>query len=122
MLASTYILPELLQLIRNLPVSEQRTLYRELMKKPIKRKHLRMASNLEVGYVVDGKEYTDQMKDMSYEGLFIETNRSFSVGQKVKLEIPIANSSRFNRTTGVIVRRTRDGIGIKLTKDKKYED
>lgn len=122
MLETNYVLPELLQLIKNLSVSEQRALYRELMKKPIKRKHLRMASGLEVGYIINGKEYVDRMRDMSYEGLFIETNESFSVGQQVKLQIPIANSSRYARTTGIVVRVAKDGIGIKLTKDKKYEE
>lgn len=119
---NTNVLPQLLKLIENLSDKEQQALYRELMQRPIKRKHLRQPYNCEAGYVIDGTEYVDRIKDMSFEGLFIETNNKFSVGQELKLEIPMANSSRFFRTTGVIVRTTKDGIGIKLTKGKKYED
>lgn len=86
---STTVLPQLLALIEGLPEKEQWALYHELMKKPIKRRHLRMPSGLEIGYSINGKEYVDRMKDMSYEGLFIETKNKFSVGQGVKLQIPI---------------------------------
>ena len=112
------ILPQLLKLIKNLSEEEQRKLYRELLKRPIKRKHLRFQCRREIGYAVDGIEYVDRLRDMSYEGLFIETDRKFTTGQKIVLEIPVGNSSRVHQTTGVIVRTVKDGIGIKLTKNK----
>lgn len=114
------ILPELLKLIENLPKEEQRALCSELRKKPIKRKHLRRHIGKEIGYVVNGKEHVDIMRDLSFEGTFLETSNRFNLGQVIQLEIPMGNSPRIIRTTGIVVRVTNEGIGIKLTKDRKY--
>jgi len=61
------------------------------------------------------------MRDISFEGIFIETEQKFAVGEKLKVEIPIGNSAKIIRTTGVVSRVTTDGVGVKLTKNEKFE-
>ena len=114
------ILPELINLLKNIPEEIQREIYKELAQRPIKRKYIRRKIGKEIGYVVSGTEYVDVIRDISYEGAFIETSNKFSVGQTIQLEIPIINSAKYIRTTGVIVRMTHDGVGIRLTKNKKF--
>lgn len=116
------ILPKLLELVENISEQDQLALYKELIEKPIKRKYIRRKFDKEIGYVVSGKEYIDVARDLSFEGVFIETANRFHVGQSIKLEIPVGNTPKIIRTTGVIVRVAADGIGVKLTKDKKYQD
>ncbi len=70
--------------------------------------------------MVSGKEHIDVMKNLSFEGAFIETTNRFETGQIIQIEIPMTNSPKTLRTTGVIVRTTNEGVGIKLTKDKKF--
>lgn len=111
----TRILPQLTALIEKFPEEEQWPLYWKLVQWTIDRKYTRQPYGLEAGYTIAGKEYVDRIKDMSYKGLFIETEENFPVGQEVELQLPIPNSSRTTRTTGVIVRTASDGIGIKLT-------
>ncbi len=115
------IIPELLELLKNMTEKNQRALYKELLQMPIKRKYIRRTYGKEIGYAVSGKEYIDVMKDLSFEGAFIETTSKFKTGQIIQIEIPMANSAKILRTTGVIVRTTNEGVGLKLTKDKKFE-
>lgn len=114
------VLKELIEFLDSLPEKVQRDIYNELIKRPIKRKYIRRIIGKEIGYAVAGTEYIDVLRDMSYEGVFIETKNRFTVGQAVQLEIPMNNSPKLIRTTGVIVRVTKDGVGIKLTKEKRY--
>ncbi len=71
--------------------------------------------------MVSGKEYVDVLKDLSFEGAFIETANKFEAGQVVQIEIPMSTSPKIIRTTGVVTRITKEGIGIKLIKDKKFD-
>jgi hypothetical protein len=115
------ILKELIELLENIPEKVQRDIYLELIRRPIKRRYIRRPLYKEIGYVVAGVEYIDMVRDVSFEGVFIETRNRFVVGQTVQLEIPMINSPKFIRTTGVIVRVTQNGVGIKFTKEKKYD-
>lgn len=115
------ILKELIEFLENVPEKVQRDIYKELIRRPIKRKYIRRLLGREIGYAVSGKEYIDVARDISFEGVFIETKNRFTVGQTVQLEIPMINSPKYIRTTGIIVRVTQEGVGIKLTKEKKYD-
>ncbi len=97
-------------------------MYRELLQRPMNRKHVRRAYGYELRFVVDDKKFVARIRDISIGGLFIETVEKFSVGQVVKLEIPMVKSARVFRRTGVIVRIVNDGIGIKLTQTKNPEE
>lgn len=114
------ILPELERLLQKIPQKEQRALYEKLLKEPIKRSSIRRTVSQEIGYIVDGKEYIDVLRDLSFDGAFIETTNRFTIGQAIQMEIPWANSAKVIRATGVIVRIALDGVGVKFTKEKKF--
>ena len=116
------ILPELLKLIEGLSEKEQRELYRELLRRPVRRKHPRRPFDYEVKFAVDGEEYTGQIRNISFGGIFIETENRFPVGKVVRLRIPMTRSTRTLSTLGVIVRTDMAGIGVKLIKGKKGAD
>lgn len=113
------ILPKLLRLIEKMPEMSQEELYKELLQRPVKRKHIRRESNKEIGYCVDGNEYISLMKDMSFGGAFLETDEKFTVGQIIQLELPMVNSAKVIKTTATIVRVAKNGIGIEFNKRNK---
>ncbi|MCD4674419.1 MAG: PilZ domain-containing protein [Desulfobacula sp.] len=54
------------------------------------------------------------IKDISRCGMFIETSRSFSVGQKITMKFQIPSSKSIFKIMGEIVRFQRNGIGVKF--------
>ena len=88
----------------------------KLTKQPItiKRKHNRKAYFSVIDYVVQEDAYTDFTQNISAGGVFIGTDRQFSVGQEVSMVFPLPVSKANIRIKGEIVRVTDLGIGVKF--------
>ncbi len=64
--------------------------------------------------LVNNRPYRGSMTNISIEGVFIEIEQHFRVGQKVTIRF---NSSRDNRPItmrGEIVRNTQRGVGVRF--------
>ncbi len=74
-------------------------------------------------YVVEGQAYQDFIRNVGAGGVFIETPKRFSVGQKVSLTFSLPNAPRVIKITGEIMRTTPKGMGIefKATERRKWE-
>ncbi len=91
-----------------------------------RRKHPRFIKRLRTTLIVDHKSFTGISGDLSENGLFIRTNRSFAVNTSIEIEILLPDN-RISSLRGS-VRRThisplKSGIGIEITeKDGIFTD
>lgn len=91
-----------------------------------RRKHPRFIKRLRTTLIVDHKSFTGISGDLSENGLFIRTNRSFAVNTPIEIEILLPDN-RVSSLRGS-VRRThisplKSGIGIEITeKDGIFTD
>ena len=59
-------------------------------------------------------DHTHYIKNISRCGMFIETERSFTVGEKILLTFQMPTSRKLFKIIGEIVRYQENGIGIKF--------
>jgi uncharacterized protein (TIGR02266 family) len=110
------ITARLIELIKNMPEDEQRSLLRDLEEKPFegRRKHVRKPFLMAVDYSTQDHVYKDFIQDISTGGVFIQTHMPFTVGQDVSLTFPLPNYQKHIKVTGEVVRSTTQGVGVKF--------
>ena len=82
------------------------------------REHLRKDAAIPVKYEVDNQSYEGITENVSSGGVFVNTISSISVGQMIKLEIPLKKKGRIARLTGKVTRTNLRGFGAKFIKAK----
>ena len=110
------ITSRLIELIKNMPEDEQRTLLKDLEEKPFegRRKYVRKPFLMAVDYSMKDHVYKDFIQDISAGGVFIETHMPFTVGQEVSLTFPLPNYQKHIKVVGEVVRYTTQGVGVKF--------
>ena len=110
------ITDRLIELIKNMPEDEQRTLLRDLEEKPFegRRKHARKPFLMAVDYSTQDHVYKDFIQDISTGGVFIQTHMPFAVGQEVSLTFPLPDYKKHVKIVGEVVRSTTQGVGVKF--------
>ena len=110
------ITARLIELIKNMPEDEQRTLLKDLEEKPFegRRKYVRKPFLMAVDYSTKDHVYKDFIQDISTGGVFIETHMPFTVGQEVSLTFPLPNYQKHIKVVGEVVRSTTQGVGVKF--------
>ncbi len=110
------ITARLIELIKNMPEDEQRTLLKDLEEKSFegRRKHVRKPFLMAVDYSTQDHVYKDFIQDISTGGVFIETHMPFTVGQKVSLTFPLPNYQKHVKIVGEVVRSIPQGVGVKF--------
>ena len=83
------------------------------------RAHPRKDAEIPVKYEVDQQKYEGITENVSSGGVFINTLYPISVGQIVKLEIPLKRKGRIARLTGQVTRTNLRGFGVKFIKSGK---
>ena len=87
-----------------------------------RREHVRRIVDISVQFIVQGRFYQGQIKNMGKEGwvknvkkggVFIETEMSFSVGQVISMTYSSPQFGEKNRI-GTIIRIEPQGIGVKF--------
>ncbi len=87
-----------------------------------KREHVRRIVDISIQFIVRGRLYQGQIKNMGKEGwvknikkggVFIETEMSFSVGQVISMTYSSPHFGEKNRI-GTIIRVEHQGIGVKF--------
>ena len=69
-----------------------------------------------IHFIVKDRNYTGISEDISSGGMFIKTGDSFSVGQSIIINIPLANKQKHIKVPAEIVRVLPEGIGIEFLK------
>ena len=110
------ITDRLIELIKNMPEDEQRTLLRDLEEKQFegRRKHVRKPFLMAVDYSTQDHVYKDFIQDISTGGVFIQTHMPFAVGQEVSLTFPLPDYKKHVKIVGEVVRSTMQGVGVKF--------
>ncbi len=69
-----------------------------------------------IHFTMKDRNYTGISEDISSGGMFIKTEDSFSVGQSIIINIPLANKQKHIKVPAEIVRVMPEGIGIEFLK------
>jgi hypothetical protein len=86
------------------------------------RKYPRIACYLDVDFATKGKAYRSCIRDISANGIFIETAEEFAPGQMVDMCFSIneINESLAFKIKGRVMRISTDGIGIQYQQMTDY--
>ena len=82
------------------------------------REHPRKEAAIPVKFESDNETYEGITEDVSSGGAFIKTGLPLSIGQTVKLEIPLKKKGKIARLTGRVTRSNLRGFGVKFIKSK----
>lgn len=74
----------------------------------------RKSCTIAVDYSTGGGRYSSLIRDISTAGVFIETDESLAVGQKLTLNFSFPETRETVELTGEIVWRSPRGIGVKF--------
>jgi len=73
--------------------------------------------DLPIDFSVDNKFYSETLKNLSPGGAFIMTPMHFETGNTAAMIISLPGLDRNIKITGIIIRQSKEGIGIKFTSD-----
>jgi Tfp pilus assembly protein PilZ len=79
-----------------------------------KRKHERKPFPSTLDYSTESGVYRDFVKDISIEGVFIETRTPFSVGEALSMTFLLPEHKKRIKIQGEIVRIDENGIGVQF--------
>ena len=110
------VVARLHELIKKLSKEEQQALLGELEERLFKktRKHERKPFFTTLDYSTESGSYRDFIKDISMEGVFIETSIPFSVGEVLSMTFLLPEHEKKVKIHGEIVRIDEQGIGVKF--------
>ena len=114
------ITTRLLNMVLDMPVSQQVTLLKQLDQTGLKGTRKQKRTTLKAPWFVsiDPQKATDRyehsLKDISSCGMFIETKRSFTVGQHIRITFQTPVSRKLIQMVGEVVRFEESGIGVKF--------
>ncbi len=80
-----------------------------------KRKYPRIPCSAPIEYVIGTRTYRNLSRNISAGGLFIETWNSFSIGDRLVVNIPLWDNQKNIQVDGEIVRAESQGIGVRFT-------
>ena len=83
------------------------------------REHPRKDAAIPVKYEVDNQTYEGITENVSSGGVFINSDYpNMSIGQQVRLKIPLKKKGKIARLTGQVTRTNIRGFGVKFIKSK----
>jgi hypothetical protein len=83
------------------------------------REYPRKDAAIPVKFEVDNKTYEGVTENVSSGGAFINSLTPLTIGQMVKLEIPLKRKGKIARLTGQVTRTNLRGFGVKFIKSKQ---
>ena len=106
---------ELIRLILSLNEEHQKALLkkgRELLSK--EGRAPRKSCKIPVKYKTFDRVYSDQIKNISQSGVFIETRRPIFVGEAILMDFKIEGVNKALRLEGKVVHASSEGVGIEF--------
>jgi hypothetical protein len=87
------------------------------------REYPRLSCYLMVDFAAGGKAYRSCIRDISANGVFIETGDSFEIGQDIALCFTLTESEESLpfKVQGKVMRRYPDGIGVRYENMTAYQ-
>lgn len=106
----------LFQVVINLGEDQQQALLRYAEKLLVKEKrgNIRKSCNIPISYASYDRVYTNQIKNISANGLFIETRRPLLVGDDIIMTFRLDGFSKSLKLRGEIAHATRAGVGVEF--------
>lgn len=80
----------------------------------------RKPCSLDVDYATGDRAAKGAVKNVSVNGLFIETSEPLSPGQEITLTFSLPSHAKPLKTTGKVVWRKANGVGVKFSLPNKY--
>ena len=83
------------------------------------RVHPRKKAAIPVKFEVDNQTYGGITENVSSGGAFIKADYPLSIGQQVKLQVPLKKKGKIARLTSQVTRTNLRGFGVKFLKSKQ---
>ena len=80
----------------------------------------RKPCSVDVDYARDGRAFKGSIKNVSVNGLFIETSEQFSPGQTITLTFSLPNHSKPFKTKAQVIWHSANGVGVQFKMPNKY--
>jgi len=80
----------------------------------------RKSCSVDVDYATDGRAFKRSIKNVSVNGLFIETSEQFSPGQTMTLTFSLPNHPKPLKTAAKVVWHCANGVGVQFKLPNKY--
>ena len=112
----------LIRKILDMTEEQQLSLYRQLEEVPAtgvrisEREDTRKSFKKTIQFTVKDQTFTGVSQDISAGGMFIITEDTFSVGQMITIQIPLADKGKHIKVPAQIVRIKPEGIGVEFVK------
>jgi Tfp pilus assembly protein PilZ len=112
----------LIRKILDMTEEQQLSLYRQLEEisatavMTSEREDTRKSFKKTIQFTMKDQTFTGVSQDISAGGMFIITEDTFSVGQMIAIQIPLANKSKHIKVPAQIVRIKLEGIGVEFLK------
>ena len=105
---------KLINLVLNLSSEEQRFLLKKIDKLNLKEKRAypRKVCRIPVRYYYNEGVFNNFIVNISLGGCFIETQKPFSVGEKLLMDIQLDGDAKSIRVKGEVTNANRMGMGI----------
>ncbi len=111
--SSDEVTARLMRLIRQMPKDSVIDLLSSLEEKQhTNRRATRIPYCAEVVFCVNERFYTGYIVNINANGIFIETDNAFSLGDKLTLSFQSPGSSGYVKITGKIARVAENGVGV----------
>ncbi|MGD8765649.1 MAG: PilZ domain-containing protein [Desulfobacteraceae bacterium] len=85
-----------------------------------KREHIRKAVKIPVYYATYDRVYSNYIKNISQQGLFIETQRPLFVGEEIVMTFRLKGFDKPLKIKGEVAHATRAGIGVEFKNTSPY--
>ena len=85
-----------------------------------KREHIRKAVKIPVYYATYDRVYSNYIKNISQNGLFIETQRPLFVGEEILMTFRLKGFDKPVKIKGEVAHATRAGIGVEFKNTSPY--
>ena len=107
---------KLINLVLNLSSEEQRFLLKKIDKLNLKEKRAypRKVCRIPVRYYYNEGVFNNFIVNISLGGCFIETQKPFSVGEKLLMDIQLDGDAKSIRVKGEVTNANRLGMGIEF--------
>lgn len=104
----------LIDLINEMSLEQQLALLNQLDRKQYHkgRADHRRSRRIQVAYKIDGTDYHGFIHDISAAGVYIGTENSHAVGEKVILRFSLLENKKLMKVSGRIVRIGEDGFAV----------
>ena len=79
-----------------------------------KREEIRKSCDIPINYAARDRVYADQIKNISANGLFIETGKPFMEGDEVIMTFRLDGFDKSLKLRGEIARKAKMGVGVEF--------